>query len=266
MAETPEGRVLTDEHRRWQARLSAAVAEAVVGLGAGVDPAHVGRGVEAWLGEMLGLAVVAHDAASSAAVEYVREFRVAEMGASGLPVSRPGLDLGDAADAVLWAPRAAEAAVREGCDPVEAWDVMVRRLAGRWWRESGNFGREVVSGSALEAGFGWRRVSDGDPCAWCAMLVAAGPVYKTATAALKPAGRRSAVAHPERFHDYCGCSVEEFRGSPGDWLGSMTAAEEALHGLYVDAGGPGMSARDVVRGMRARGRGVLSDATKEDDG
>jgi hypothetical protein len=41
---------------------------------------------------------------------------------------------------------------------------------------------------------GWARVSDGAPCAFCAMLVSRGPVYSAGTVGF-------------RAHDRCGCSV-----------------------------------------------------------
>lgn len=53
---------------------------------------------------------------------------------------------------------------------------------------------------------GWARVSDGAPCAFCAMLVSRGPVYSE---------------HSVRFqaHDRCGCSVRlvTYRDDSGGW-------------------------------------------------
>ncbi len=54
---------------------------------------------------------------------------------------------------------------------------------------------------------GWRRVSDGDPCAFCAMLVTRG-VYTSA----KKAGLRASDG--KKYHPHCGCTVEVVYG---DW-------------------------------------------------
>ncbi|UYL87609.1 VIP2-like ADP-ribosyltransferase toxin [Arthrobacter phage VResidence] len=53
---------------------------------------------------------------------------------------------------------------------------------------------------------GWARVSDGQPCHFCAMLLSRGPVYKEGTARFKA-------------HNGCGCSVRPFfKGEPdGGW-------------------------------------------------
>ena len=44
---------------------------------------------------------------------------------------------------------------------------------------------------------GWIRVSDGDPCAFCAMLLGRGPVYKEESADFEA-------------HDHCACGAEPF--------------------------------------------------------
>lgn len=52
---------------------------------------------------------------------------------------------------------------------------------------------------------GWMRVTDGDPCAFCAMLASRGAVYKSREAAgfeLDPV--RGAI---NRYHPNCGCQV-----------------------------------------------------------
>lgn len=63
---------------------------------------------------------------------------------------------------------------------------------------------------------GWARVSDGKPCAFCAMLVSRGPVYSGTTGDF-------------RAHDGCGCSVRLItRNDPtGGWTESARALREA---------------------------------------
>ena len=54
---------------------------------------------------------------------------------------------------------------------------------------------------------GWRRVSDGDPCAFCAMLVT-----RTVYTSAKKAGLRASDG--KKYHPHCGCTVEVVYG---DW-------------------------------------------------
>lgn len=67
-----------------------------------------------------------------------------------------------------------------------------------------------MSKLSLAASIGWRRVSDGDPCAFCAMLVTRGPVYTSRDKALhttNPApGIPAGTLH--KYHPHCGCTVE----------------------------------------------------------
>jgi hypothetical protein len=64
-------------------------------------------------------------------------------------------------------------------------------------------GRSVINRSvdADEMATGWSRVTDADPCAWCAMLASRGPVYKSAKTAGDP--RQGG----NRYHDACACQA-----------------------------------------------------------
>lgn len=108
-------------------------------------------------------------------------------------------------------------------------------------------GRDLLSESALAhpRSIGFRRVTDGKPCAFCAMLASRGPAYRSKKTA--GAGRR--------YHDYCGCTVEEVFG---EWR--PTAEEQRYIDLYEQAAEPGASVNDVMREMRAAGGGIVRDA------
>jgi hypothetical protein len=60
-----------------------------------------------------------------------------------------------------------------------------------------------MEGSVLEdeEALGWARISDGDPCSWCAMLVSRGAVYKSGATAgdVRYGGTR--------YHDHDGCQA-----------------------------------------------------------
>ena len=102
------------------------------------------------------------------------------------------------------APRAAERALR----------VTVGELATRTHREVMEAGRQVVQRSSTR----WRRVTDGAPCGFCAMLASRGPVYTSKD-----------TADGGRYHGRCGCTDEPFDGAFDDWR--PTEAEQR----YIDA-------------------------------
>jgi hypothetical protein len=64
---------------------------------------------------------------------------------------------------------------------------------------------EVVD--ADKTALGWARVTDSDPCYFCAMLASRGPVYKT---------RQQAAFQP---HDHCACTVEPVFSRDAAWPG-----------------------------------------------
>lgn len=92
----------------------------------------------------------------------------------------------------------------------------IGKLATAAHRDVLNAGREVIRASSPR----WRRVTDGAPCGFCAMLASRGPVYHS---------REKAGVGGNRYHGRCGCTAEPFEGDPADWV--PTDAEQR----YIDA-------------------------------
>lgn len=94
-------------------------------------------------------------------------------------------------------------AIAAGKNPQQAMDAAAVRLVGSTQYLALEGGRQAMQRSiaADERATGWARVTDDDPCAWCAMLASRGPVYKSAKTAGDP--RRGG----NRYHDHCGCQA-----------------------------------------------------------
>lgn len=94
-------------------------------------------------------------------------------------------------------------AIAAGKTPQQAMETAAVRMVGTTQYLALEGGRQVMQRSieADERATGWARVTDGDPCAWCAMLASRGPVYKTAKTAGDP--RRGGNS----YHDHCACQV-----------------------------------------------------------
>lgn len=90
-------------------------------------------------------------------------------------------------------------------DPGAAKDRVRSGVAGAVMRHALQGGRRVVDLSTLAnpRSVGWRRVSDGDPCGFCLMLVSRGPAYRS----------ESSAGEGRDWHDRCGCSAEEVFGT-----------------------------------------------------
>lgn len=95
--------------------------------------------------------------------------------------------------------------------------VMARRMAGSVQRQTMAAERDTthLTVDANDDIIGWRRVSDGNPCAWCAMLIGRGAVYKSRRSATSVVGRRGvargtgplARAIGQSYHDHDGCTA-----------------------------------------------------------
>lgn len=103
-------------------------------------------------------------------------------------------------------------------------------MASRAQLDTLNAGRETIRKSSTS----WRRVTDGNPCGFCAMLVSRGPVYTS---------ERGAGAGGD-YHTHCGCTVEPFEGSFGDW--EPTADEQRFIDAYEEVHQGGMTGRDTA--------------------
>ncbi|MCL1838666.1 MAG: hypothetical protein FWG47_05045 [Propionibacteriaceae bacterium] len=254
MATTDEGRALTDEHRRWQALLGATTGGMGFELAKLIDPTDIRGTVEGWLEQTVAVLATAEIASANNAAKYVQQFRVAELGASkaaSMPVVKPKFDLLEADNSVIWAPRMAQSAINEHMDPQAAWEQAVGALVGRMMREALTPGRETIFGSAMAAGSRWRRVSDGNPCSWCAMLVGRGPAYSS-----------EETANGVIYHNSCGCTAEEYFGDRDDWI--PTPREKEYVDLVDSVYEPGMTDRQIAAAMREKGQGIINDAHHPD--
>jgi hypothetical protein len=173
--------------------------------------------------QQLQLMKVYDEKSALAAAEYMRKFRLAE-GVGGGPIVAVDEFDPDWAESSLGynGPAKIQALTAAGVAPEAAKSAAFSQLAAAAQRIALGGGRRVMDQSALAnpGSNGWRRVSDGNPCAFCAMLVSRGNAYKSARSA--GSGRH--------WHRRCGCTVEEVFG---DW--SPNAQEQRFIDAYDSA-------------------------------
>ena len=72
-------------------------------------------------------------------------------------------------------------------------------------------GRSLIDSATRTDGqaLGWTRVTDGNPCAFCAMLAtrASSVLYASRTSAITASGARGNRAQGSRYHDNCRCTA-----------------------------------------------------------
>lgn len=129
---------------------------------------------------------------------------------------------------VMW-----QDAIRSGRGPEEARQAALVRTSGAVTRHVLQGARDTLldSVAADSRALGWARVTDGTPCAFCALLAGRGPVYKA-----------EATADFEA-HDHCACLAEPvYTGSA--WPGRS----REFHDLYNQAVRDARSAGELDRG------------------
>ncbi|MEU5950335.1 hypothetical protein ABZ793_32995 [Micromonospora sp. NPDC047465] len=102
-------------------------------------------------------------------------------------------------------------AAQAGLSPAQASRRGLVRVAGAATRLVLGGGRNTLAASVRRdrEAEGWQRVTDGSPCAFCAMVASRGPAYTSQRTARFEA------------HDHCGCSAEPY------YRGSRTLATNA---------------------------------------
>lgn len=191
-----------------------------------------------------------HDGSAAMAAKFVSDFRK-------LNGVDPGLIVYDEFDAAAALARSIATTRIMASDPDRAGDTIDRMAVG-FNRAVLNAGRDTVEWSAGAQGRSWRRVTDGDPCAFCAMLATRSD-YTTKERALTTGHTRrhkrgSKRPIGSRYHDHCGCTVVEV---VGPWepnkadAGYQRVYEKARD--WVDDHGLSQSPSNILKAMRTVG-------------
>jgi hypothetical protein len=109
-------------------------------------------------------------------------------------------------------------------------------VAGAATRHVLNGSRDEIQ-SALDedpVALGYIRVTDADPCYFCAMLASRGPVYGDDS--FDQSDPRFIGEGSHKVHDHCGCGVEPVYDRKTAWPGRARDAEEAWIALSKDLG------------------------------
>lgn len=198
MAATDEGRALTLDHKAFQARVGAEAVARTVESWQLLNLADLDASMATWLPVYVGMLQAEHATSQRLAERYLDRYRSVE----GVTDGRIVPATFDQAQAVISArvagPLAIKSLIRGGMAPELAYTRARDAAAGRAskWAMAG--GRQMLISSARATPFRvWRRVSDGHPCAFCALLVARGVQLPNS----QPPDFRA--------HAHCGCTAEE---------------------------------------------------------
>jgi len=219
MARTTAGRILTEQHRQAQLQLRSRALRDYLALW------PIWQGDEESFGKLAVASIVLvrayHGLSANVAGSYFQSFRQAE-GVDGEAITRLAgpIDTDKVIAGLHVTGRESVAkSLAAGRTPEDARNTALTRTSGSVTRQVLNGGRETILRSVAEdkEALGWGRVTDGDPCAFCALLASRGPVYKVNSADFEA-------------HDECGCGAEPFY-TGSEWPGRA----REFHDLYNEA-------------------------------
>lgn len=198
MAATDEGQALTTTHKRRQVVLGAQAELEAAATWRLLDLDDLDASTPSWLAVQVGRLRGRYATSRSLAERYLTDYRAVELGSTAGPLVAPTFEDAAAARMLLGSgPRLTKLLIGRGTDPLEAFDMARRTAAGQTQKWALSGGRGVLTSTArVDRRAVYRRVSDGNPCAFCAMLVARSIEFPNSF----QAGFR---AHPG-----CGCSGE----------------------------------------------------------
>jgi hypothetical protein len=106
-------------------------------------------------------------------------------------------------------------ALGRGATLPEAVAAAQKRTSGAAYRHAADGGRQTIVAAAASdpEALGWARVTDGDPCFFCAMLSSRGPVYLSQESA-------TLAQDSTRYHDHCGCYAAPVYTHDAPWPGN----------------------------------------------
>lgn len=251
MALTAGGRRLTDVHRRRQIRLATRADSRLRRAMALLDPSDIDGTRMAWQRQMVTELTGWYNLSQREAEAYLARYRLAEIGTADGAIVRSSLALSDTAATLdATGPVVFKQAVKQGAVDEVAFKKATEQVLAEAHKIIMAGGRDLLSQSAAadSRAIGWRRVTDGDPCTFCAMLCGRGPAYTSEAKALSKAGTS------DPYHKGCGCTIEVVYG---DWI--PTEAEQVYVDAYqqaaeaAEADGQTRTAENILYRMRADG-------------
>lgn len=197
MASTAEGKTLTARHQRLQLAIAATAAREARALWSRLNLDDLDGSLPYWLAATTGVLDRRIRQSQEAAGEYLQAYRVAEIGSATAVTyaAAPGTP-----QALRFAgPVRVKRLIGGGMEPEDAYTRALVKFDGIVRRQTLMGGRMTIAASTGRdrRAIGWRRVTDGNPCAFCAMLASRGPVYRDAT-----------TADGVQYHAHCGCTAE----------------------------------------------------------
>jgi hypothetical protein len=243
VAGTAAGERLTERQRQAQIAIRARVLTEFIDLWPLLDPLRLAVTAPGWIAAVLAMIQRHKPESALTAADYYRAYRAAETGELVPPKialintinterARTGL--------IVTGPVRLKQLGLAGADPEQATDAALQLAAGAAAREVLAGGRDTIQAAVAQdrVALGFARVTDADPCHFCALLASRGPAYKTEESATH---RKDG----QPYHTGCACTAEPVYRRDAPWPGQA----KEWRALYYSATA-GLSGKDAVRAFR----------------
>ena len=257
MASTAEGRALTEANRLQQLAVAARAVVVSRALWRQLDPMDLDRSLERWLPAQLATLRRFYGESQELTRAYLANYRLAEIAGAVEPVVTPLFPTAEMRNAALLAgPVRVKMLIGRGETATSAHAKAFTKFSGIARRQVLDGGRKMIDSTTASdsRAIGWRRVTDGNPCTFCAMLASRGPVYQAKSAqgnVMRPLrGGGSGL----RYHGHCGCTAEIVYGEwqPNE-AESLYLHEYEKAAKQADAAGEPRTEKTVLWRMRENG-------------
>lgn len=197
MASTAEGRELTRAQQAAQIALANQAASESRLLWGRLDIDDLDGSTPYWLASSTIAVNRRTQESQRLAATYLNEYRRAEIGLGAAVVLAAPSSTPSALR--LAGPVRIKKLIKAGMRADDAYERTYTKYEGIVRRQTMMGGRLTVAATTGKdrRALGWRRVTDGNPCAFCALLASRGPVYQS-----------EATADGVVYHGHCGCSAE----------------------------------------------------------
>lgn len=206
MALTAEGRSLTTSNQRQQLAIASRAVDASRPIWQRVLSSQ-----SVWLAAQLEILRRFHAESQDVEAAYLEAYQRAE-GVRPSGIERVPFPVQEMTAVMLInGPYSVKNFIGKGASPDVAIGKNFNKFSGMVRRQVLSGGRMMVDATTAgdSRAVGWRRVTDGDPCTFCAMLASRGPVYQSEEKAVSIAGTGL------EYHGHCGCTAEVVYG---EWI------------------------------------------------
>ncbi len=211
---TPQGDTLTALHEQKQAQISAVLVGAMVKLWPIIQNDPSDRNVERWLAQVLAAIRFQRLRSATLAAQYVGAYRILELGTSVerfLPEIKGAINEEQVITSLMVTGpvrlRKELAALEKATMSIEDMQNLEVGSQGAAVRHTLNGARDTIDNAVEHDKMvrGFVRITDGDPCFFCAMLASRGPVYSEDS--FEESDPRFQGPGDHKCHDNCHCTL-----------------------------------------------------------